>query len=259
MQVLKVLGCFFLLTFVSYQIGYTQTDYVVTTKGDTVQGKLKYINSTFEKKVQVTTLEGKKYIYQITQTIAFKLGNDIYFPLRFNETYTYMKLLKPGYLGLYSFQLPNQITWDGRYLLKKDGKGIEVPNLGFKKLLNQFLSDCPEVTTRITSGELPKNKLNDIIDEYNSCIDSKTSKRLPVQSTQEVSKANSWNELESQVRSLESFEQKTNTLEMITEIKSKISRGERVPNFLTEGLKDSLKGQPTIKDALDKALAELQN
>lgn len=245
---------FILLCLLSYHVGNSQTDYVITTKGDTVKGKLKYLSSTFEKKVQVTALDGKKHIYQITQTIAFKLGKDIYYPVRYNETYTYMKLLKSGYLGLYSFQLPNQINWDGRYLLKKDGKGVEVPNIGFKKVLTPFLSECPDVTARIASGELTKNKINDIIDQFNTCIDSNTVKRIPVQS-----KANAWNELESHVRGLASFEQKTNALEMITEIKSKINRGERIPNFLTEGLKDSLKDQPTIKEVLEKALAELQN
>lgn len=256
MRFSKTLGRFLLLLLLSYQIGYAQNEYVVTTKGDTIKGKIKYLNFGLEKKVQVTTPEGKKNVYVVTQTIAFKLGSDIYYPVRHNEIYTYMKLIKQGYLGLYSFQLPNQTSWDGRYLLKKDGKGIEVPNLGFKRMLNQFLIECPVVTARISSGELPKSKLNDIIDEYNSCIDSKTVKRLVAA---ESSKVNSWNVLESQVRTLDTFEQKTNALEMIAEIKSKINQGERVPNFLTEGLRDSLKDQPTIKDVLEKALAELQH
>jgi hypothetical protein len=256
MRFLKVLGRFLLLLLLSYQVGYSQTDYVVTTKGDTIKGKLKYLNSGFEKKVQVTTPDGKKNFYVVTQTIEFKLGSDRYYPVRLNEIYTYMKLIKQGYLGLYSFQQPNQITWDGRYLLKKDGNGIEVPNLGFKKILNKFLSECPHVTARIESGELPKSKLNDIIDEYNSCIDSNTVKQL---AAEDASKVNSWNILESEVRALDNFEQKTNALEMIAEIKSKIKKGERIPNFLTEGLRDSLKDQPTIKDALEKTLAEIKN
>lgn len=250
---------FILICLLSYQIGKTQTDYVVTTQGDTIKGKVKYLNTGLEKKVQITPNDGKKIIYSVTQTFAFKLEGDIYCPVRYTQGYTYMKLLKAGYLSLYSFQLPNQITWDGRYLVKKDGKGIEVPNIGFKKILSQFLSECPEVTKRIASGEISKNKMNDIIDQYNNCISSNTEKQTSVQTSKPLVNTDAWNTLEANVTALVDFAQKVDALEMIAEIKSKVKRSERIPNFLTEGLKEALKDQPSMKETLDKALAEIKN
>ncbi len=259
MKNVKVARYFFFLSLLSYQVGIAQPDYVVTTKGDTIKGKVKYLNSGLDKKVQVIKADGGKNTYSIIQTIAFKVENDIYRPVRNTEGYTYMKLLKHGYLSLYLFQQPNQITWDGRYLLKKDGQGIEVPNLGFKKNLNKFLSECPEVTSRIASGELSKTKINEIIDQYNACIDSNTKKQTAVQTIEPPVSTVAWDTIAVNVTRLDAFEQKANVLEMITEIRSKIKRGEKIPEFLTEGLKDALKDQPSVKEILGKALMEIKN
>lgn len=241
------------------KVASAQTDYVVTIKGDTIKGKVKYLNSSLDKRVQLTPLSGKKIVYTVLQTAAFKLGADTYCPVRNTEGYVYMKLLKTGYLSLYAFQQPNQFTWDGRYLLKKDGQGIEVPNLGFKKTLNKFLAECSSVTDRIMSGELTKTKMIEIIDQFNVCIDINTKKPGVIQQIVQPEKISTWNTLEKSINDLPVFEQKANALEMIAEIKVKINNGEKIPNFLTEGLKDALNDQPSIKETLDKALAELKN
>lgn len=241
------------------KVGSAQTDYVVTIKGDTIRGSVKYLNSGLDKRVQLTPLNGKKIVYTVLQTAAFKLGADTYCPVRNAEGYVYMKLLKTGYLSLYAFQQPNQFTWDGRYLLKKDGQGIEVPNLGFKKTLNKFLVECLSVTARIMSGELTKTKIIEIIDQFNDCIDANTKKPAVTQQIEQPEKIIAWSALEKNINDLPAFEQKTNALEMIAEIKSKINKGEKIPNFLTEGLKEALKDQPSIKETLDNALAELKS
>jgi len=253
-QVLFILICLF-----SYFISVAQPNYVVTTKGDTIQGKVKYFNSVSGQKVHVTTSEGKKNVYSITQTIAFKLDNDIYYPVRITNGYIYMKMIKQGYLSLLAFQLPNQLLWDGRYLLKKDGKGIEVPNIGFKKILVQFLSECPELTKRIALGEYSKSEVREIVDQYNDCIVSNTISNGEVQNPHQLDKLVSWDTLGTDVSNLNAFDQKADALEMISEIKSKIKRGEKIPKFLSEGLKDALKDQPTVKASLDKALLSIND
>lgn len=254
LQLLLVVFCLFIS-----KVASAQTDYVVTIKGDTIKGKVKYLNSGLDKRVQITPLNGKKIVYTVIQTTAFKLGADTYCPVRNVEGYVYMKLLKTGYLSLYAFQQPNQFTWDGRYLLKKDGQSIEVPNLGFKKTLTKFLSECSSVTVRILSGELTKTKMSEIIDQYNDCIDVNTKKSAVIQLIEQPEKINAWRALEKNINDLPAFEQKANALEMITEIKYKINKGEKIPNFLTAGLIDTLKDQPSVKEILDNALAELKN
>jgi hypothetical protein len=55
------------------------------------------------------------------------------------------------------------------------------------------------------------------------------------------------------------FEDKATALEIINEIKIKIRRDEKIPTFLMDGLKESLKDQDSsIKEILEKALQQLQ-
>jgi hypothetical protein len=171
-----------------------------------------------------------------------------------------MKLLKSGYLSLYAFQLENQVTYDGLLLRKKDGATLEVPNLGFKKLMSKYLSDCEQVSEKIDNGELNKKNLDKIIDEYNSCIEMRTSahEKIISQNAEQSKKINSWDTLEEKVKNKPDFEGKTNALEMISDIKNKIRHEEKIPNFLLEGLKTSL-SKAELSQELENALKELEN
>ena len=66
-----------------------------------------------------------------------------------------------------------------------------------------------------------------------------------------------WDELENQVKAAPEFDGKPNALEMIQEIKGKIGRSEKIPNFLTDGLKSVLKDD-SFQPALANALKELK-
>lgn len=262
MHVKKVKMIQFLLMIVcllAYQLTSGQYDFVVLTKGDTLYGEVKFLNYGIEEKVQITTADNKKNVFSILQTRAFGMDNDVYHPVRTIQGYTYMKVLKSGYLSLYAYQLPDQIKWDGRYLLKKDGMGLDVPNINFKKNMSRYLSDCPAGAEKVETKELKKSDLHEIVDQYNACIESRTtyqSNQLEPIKDQSL-KLNSWNQLETSLKALNEFEGKANALEMITEIKSKIQRGEKVPNFLIDGLKEGLKDQNSIQEILKKALSEL--
>ena len=65
-----------------------------------------------------------------------------------------------------------------------------------------------------------------------------------------------WDALESKVKSQPDFEGKSDALEMISEIKGKISASQKVPNFLVEGVKNNL-NQEVFKTELENALKEL--
>jgi hypothetical protein len=252
-QVLCIVMCL-----LGYKLASGQSDYVVTVQGDTISGKVKYLNYGVEKKVQVILPDSKKEVYTILQTKGFFMDDEIYQTIRTLQGYTYMKLLKKGYLSLYAYQMANQVTWDGRYLMKKDGSGLDVPNIGFKKQVAKYLSDCPTVVGGIESGELTRTKVDEIIDTYNACIASNSSTKNLNATNTATTKLDTWNTLETDVTNLTDFEGKSDALEMIHEIKGKVKVGDKVPNFLKEGLKDALKNQSTVQETLTKALQEVQ-
>jgi hypothetical protein len=245
------------LLMIVYQCSKAQ-DFLVTAKGDTVTGALKPISFGPEKKVQVTSADKKKSLYSIFQIKSYNYKGETYHPVKNDKGYTFMKLVKPGYLSLYSFQIEGQTTYDGLYLAKRDGSGMEVPNLSFKKMMERFLEDCPVVAAKIDNGELGKREINQIVDEYNGCIQNRTVNHGAVIATNQLKekKSEPWEVLEAKVKEQPDFEGKQDAMEMIGEIRTKIKRGEKVPNFLVEGLKTSL-SQTDLSSELETALAEL--
>jgi hypothetical protein len=234
-------------------------DYVVTTRNDTIRGEVKPLSYGSEKKVQITTADKKKTVLGVTQTFGYFHHGEIFHPVRTEKGYVFMKLIKPGYLSLYGFQLENQVSYDGRYLVKKDGARLEIPNLTFRKAITRFLQECETVVVKIEQGELGRSTIDKIVDEYNDCIErrtNETSKVIAVHAEQ-TKKSAPWDVLEEKVKAEPDFEGKKDALDMVGEIKKKIKQSEKVPNFLIEGLKSALADR-NLQSELDAALNELK-
>jgi hypothetical protein len=168
-----------------------------------------------------------------------------------------MKLLSGGYLSLYAFQMEGQNIWNGRYLHKIDGNGIEVPTLAFKKKMAGFLEECPDLKASIESGDLNRNDLDRILDSFNSCISQNSSAKSEAVKTafKNAASVSAWEELEAEIKKTD-LHDKENILEMVSEAKSKSSQGERIPNFLRDALQKSLKDNPALDKLLNTALAQ---
>lgn len=244
-----------LFTILFFLLGYTLAsaqDYVVTLKGDTLRGNVRYSNNATAKSVRITTTTGQKSNYTILQVKSFMVDNQVYHTVKMVYGYTFMKLISSGYLNLYNYQSENQTNWDGRFFTKRDGTSLDVPNIGFKKRVAEFLADCLEVSAKVESGVLDKNNLTKIVTEYNACVDQRTN-----QTVKKTSENGAWKSLEIAVEALPAFSKKSDALEMIREIQAKISQNESIPSFLANGLKDALKDQPTVTEKLDLAFQKM--
>lgn len=249
-----------LLFFVLLSGTTSAQDYVVTAKGDTLKGKVKMFVNGLDKRVQVIQADKKKQTFTIIQVRSFYLKGENYRPVKFADSYVFMKPLKQGYLSLYAFQMKGQLTYDGRYLLKLDGQGMEVPNLGFKRNMSRFLSECHELTSQIEEGKRGYSDLNEIIDEFNACINTKTNIQVNAPANSEVAASvnlDQWNALETKVQN-SSLSEKNDALDMIKDIKNKLGKGEQVPKFLTEALKAALKNDEELTTELVKAMETLK-
>jgi hypothetical protein len=103
--------------------------------------------------------------------------------------------------------------------------------------------------------------LNTIIDQFNQCISTNTS----TQSVSAVKQENTpstptnldqWNALEVKIQN-SSLADKNDALDMIRDIKNKLSKGEQIPKFLSEGLKSALKNDEALLADLVKNLEGL--
>lgn len=242
----------------SYTFLHAQSDYLVLTKGDTLYGKVTHLSFGIEQKVQLMDEHKKKSVYSMLQVKSFQMNDEIYHLIKLYDTYKYMKLIQSGYLSSYAFQQDNQVTWDGRYLYKMDGRGIEVPNIGFKKKMSEFLEDCPETVDDITSGNLNRNTLEEILNHYNACIEKMSSLRVAAAQPLPQLDVSAWQSFETEIRTTENLSDKETLLEMVGEAKAKAERGEKIPNFLLSGIKKSIEGKTDLEELLTKALRETE-
>jgi hypothetical protein len=234
-------------------------DYLVTTSSDTLHGEIRPLMFGPEKKVQVRSDEGKE-IYSITQTRFFYVDGVSYYPIKGPNGYTFMQLIKPGYLSLYRFQPQNSNIYSANFLRKADGTGIELPNIGFRKQMTEFLADCPDISARIESGELKRSDIDTIIDGYNACIAQRTQNvRKEIQTYVETKSALTlWQELHTAIENEGEFENRETALEIVADIQNRVNRGEKVPNFIIQGLKDAVGNRSALAEPLNRALASLE-
>ena len=242
----------FLVLLLAYQCAGAQ-DLIITSQGDTLSGEVDIFNYGADKKLRLVTGGEKKFL-SIFKVRNAKIGDDVFEPVKREDAYAFMKVIRPGYLTLYGYQADNQNGFDALFLVKRDGARMEVPNLAFKKTLGKFLADCRDVATKIENGDLAKKDIHTIVDQYNSCIEARSTTPV-IANAQPVGR---WNELYNKVDKAPDFSDKRDALDMITEIRTKTARGEKIPNFLIEGLKASLEGTD-LKAALTETLNEEGN
>ncbi len=249
---------FFLFLSLFYRVATAQ-DYVLTNRGDSLAGEIRPILYGPQKKVQLVSPDKQKTTFSLFDIREYSFEGEIFRPMKGENGYVFMKLIQPGYLSLYAFQQENQARFDGLFLKKLDGDQMVVPNLGFKKYVSHFLEDCPSVVQKIKDGELSKKSLTELVNAYNGCVNGRTvdHEKVIARIDDEKQKIGTWDSLEEKVKAKD-FAEKTNALEMIAEIKNKIQHEEKIPNFLIEGLKNSLDGVG-VSEELNAAISGTEN
>lgn len=254
---MKRLVLLFLIGFFSCLETQAQKDYLITLRGDTLYGLVQLLNYSNTETVQV--FDGnKKQTFNPVQAREFRLENEIYRPLKNGDRYQFMKLIQDGFLGLYLYRVDRQMTYDGRFLHRRDGRYLDVPNIGFKKKMTDFLSECESVVEKINAGDLGRLQLELIVTEFNHCISNITattvSNRNMIQEGPEIAAVN---KLIDNISSGEDFPDKSDIMAMLNDIKAKLGRGEKIPGYLKEALKNSLSGKSLFEADLNNLLEKI--
>lgn len=240
---------------------FAQSDYLVTTKGDTVYGKIsinavgpndKEMFKTIFDRLKIVS-EGKKASYTAVQVRSFIMDKNLYEPVRQENAYRFMRPIKGGYLSLYAYATSSTGSWEGRFLYKKTGQGIEVPHVAFKKMMSKFLADDPKLSERIETRELKLGDLEKIIDEYNAFASSKTPEQLKGRA-EAIASLNSFAEK----LATENFDTKEQAMEVLHDIQSKLMAGDPIKDYLIQALRKSLAKVTSLSQPLDALVQLLQ-
>ena len=226
-------------------------EYAITLKNDTIYGKV-IISSNQGLGQQILVKNGKKKTnFKVYQLKSINTKRGIYHTLKIKGQYQMAKLEKAGYLSYYNFSgnsSTSSLLFDTPILIKRSGEQMEIPNLGFKKHIARFLSDCDNVSTNFENGVYSKGDLNKIIDDYNQCIADRTvaynDKNVKFEKSQ--NKADQIDEIIKSINSSSKISDKKELLEMLGDVKSKLKSNEKVPRYLIGALNDKLASEPQL-------------
>lgn len=246
---------FFLLAFVLISKISISQNFIIDLKGDTLRGEIiiELPNNNYDE-VQLKT-DDNKIRMKAYQFLSLVKDSVTYKPVKYAEKYHLMKLISEGYLSHYQFR--NE-TYDfgSNFLVKIDGDGIEVPNIGFKKGMRDYVSECPELSERINNKELTRKDLEEIITEYNNCVDRNTIKtQLDVSKVVDANNPTIklLNDLQSKISS-----DNEELLTLIRDIKGKIAEGKSVPAYLISALKEQTSKMPDLSEKVNEIVESLK-
>lgn len=232
-------------------------DFVVTAGMDTIKGKASILSYDVIDRIQV--IDGKqKHQFTAVQVRAVQIGNDQFRPVLGDNGYRMMKLVMDGTMSLYLAKTKDGFYYEISFLVKRSGESMEVPNLSFKKMMTNFLGDCPTVKEKINQGELGRKDVKKIITEYNECIDVQTRQIIsqkPVDTSDPriVAIAGLQEKLEKS-----SVAGQKDMMDILKDIRGKVSKNEPVPNYLLESLKSGLKDVPELQADLQNVVTLVQ-
>lgn len=172
-----------LLTWAVCLAGYSQTelyngtDYLITTKGDTIRGKMKYMSGTdIKNKITCKVNDTLKYNLKAVDITYLKDGESqfISFQPPNEEAHYLLKIWSMGkYLELYEWQIPMDLS-GGKDILyipyvRRAGaqEFIALNHNDWKKVLPKVIADFAELADDVAKGRFEMDQLKEVAIKYN--------------------------------------------------------------------------------------------
>lgn len=231
---------------------------VITTSGDTLNGKVNFfLSKKFSQMVQVKNQEGKRN-FKVYEVLEVKKDDYTYKTISIENVYQFGKLIKNGYLSLYEYvnYEDGSKNFNSMLLVKNSGETLPVPNLMFKKVVSGYLSDCSLVVQKFEDKKYKKTDLHTIVDDYNICISDKTmaSVEKTIATKENLEKMKVVDQLIDKIVASDLFDKKDEIIEMLSDLKSKIEKGESLPTYLTKTLRTELKSNNDLLQLFDSII-----
>ncbi|CAN5331287.1 hypothetical protein BH10BAC4_BH10BAC4_16360 [soil metagenome] len=234
-------------------------DYIVTTQQDTVRGEVKILTYDILDRVEVEVAgQKKKNHYKCIQIKSAIIKNETYNPVRTDKGYRMMKLVEAGFLSSYLARRESNFLYEVPYLVKKDGNSVEIPGMGFKKTLSNFLSECHTVVEGLEKNHYNRNDIPKILHDFNNCLDKQaTATHVTDEMPVVQNSATAALTLLTKRVDASSIETKSDALDILNDLTDKVKKNKAIPDYMLDGLKESLKA-PEFQDDLAKVIALLK-
>lgn len=221
--------------------------YLITLEGDSIVGKYSIHRTSVDNEYIRIKADGEKTEFQATEIkkLVDKRGN-IYKPIRAEQRFKIGRVEQSGYVNLYVFtSTGSSQSFNQEILIKLDGSSLIVPGMiGFRKSMTDFLFECEEVNTQIEEGEFKKRDLEEIIEVFNDCMETKNSNTILQEERNVGSISNSFNEQTAEFKTLLKYsdyvDNKSDVLDMFNDIIEKIKQNDPIPNYLANLFNNSI-------------------
>lgn len=241
-----------LLLLLSPGVAAQAQDYVVTTRQDTLRGKVSIVS--YEKVDKVELAADNKETELASYTLqAVHLDGVDYRTVRTIDGYRIMKVVVSGMLSLCQARQTGGAPYNIPYFVKISGESLEINNLRFKRSVRLFLYECPAVQQRIRGDTLGRNDLEKIVAEYNQCLERQTTITFFKSEDPKLSALNDFNKKLSQDSAVP-----TDAKDILKVLYTRVKGGKPLPNYLLEGLQETMKEQAAYKADLDALIAILK-
>lgn len=218
---------------------FGQESVLITTRLDTLTGKvLINFGDQYNNDVASIKIDKKKKKFQAYEVRSIALEDStILHPIKMDGRYQFVKLIQDGsFLKLYGYNEPAGINggFGLQVLVKATGSNHKIGNIGFKKRIIDFLTECTDVTAKIENGDYSKKDISKIINGYNSCINSKSNaSKKEVMAELEASKIDG---LITTVTNSPKIADKEELLDMLKDVKSKMASQKDIPSYLQSAI-----------------------
>lgn len=259
---MKKISCLTVGVFMCLYSAYSQNDdFAVAIKGDTIRGKMSIIDSPQYGHSLVVKANKKRQSYPSYRIATLSKDDVIYHVNKVEGRYQFVELVHEGFLSLYKYSPNDQNSsqlFQGSILIRKDGKMQPVPNLGFRKVMSTFLSDCETLSESITNGDYSKKDLIKIIDEFNMCIPQVYSPKSGdiVEEIVYTPNTSKIDELIKIVKSDNTLSGNNELKEMLSDFKSRFQSRKEIPSYLSKIIKSNLEGKTDLLKLFDEVLAD---
>lgn len=211
---------------------YAQNDYLITTKSDTLRGRIELLLPDDTHDELIIASEGNTQKFKAFEFIMFKQNDEVYRTVKLSNIYKIMRVEIDGYLSLLSFRPVSNYRFGSKYLLKKNSIGMEVPTFSFSKKMSDLVSDCDDVVSKIEDKTYRSRDLEAIITVYNNCIKERTRdlyKTPAVVTRQQRAAGDKFNS--------NSTKSITELKILLKDIEQKLIKGEEIPSYMISALK----------------------
>ncbi|HEX8060964.1 MAG TPA: hypothetical protein VF473_08510 [Cyclobacteriaceae bacterium] len=233
-------------------------DYVITIRSDTLRGDVKVLSYDLLDRVQIA-VGRKKTTYTALQVRRAVVKGDEFAPVKYENGIRMMRIIQSGILSLYEYHGPQQGGYDTKVLQKVGRNSIEVPNMGFKKIVGELVKECPDVSEKIDNGKVNRTDINQIVAEYNTCIEARNQQKMEAAMPKQSTPAGDLVEkLKTKVRESD-LQNKSDVNDLLNSISERLKKNEPVPSYMKEGLRGYLGSREDLKAEMEQLLTLLQN